>query len=308
MRCLSCGVEAERARFCPECGERLEPAGPPRRRLVTALFCDLVGSTEIGERLDPEVLRSTFDAYFAAMRSPIERHGGEVEKFIGDAVVGVFGVPTTHEDDVVRAVRAALEMRDAARRIEVGGGALGVRIGIDAGEAFADVIAAREGRISGDVFNTAARLHSAGSAGDVIVSERAERLCRGALETEPLGPLVLKGKADPLRAARVVGIGSAARRADLPFLGRGRTVAMLEDALADAVEASSCVLVTVLASAGVGKSRLAAAFSETVADRASVLLAQTPSYGDGVTFAPSSTCWRRSPTPPPPTARPSLWS
>src|SRR5881397_582489 len=107
MRCLSCGAEVERSQFCPECGERLEPQSAPRRRFVTALFCDLVGSTELGERVDPEALRTTLDAYYATMRAAIERHGGEVEKFIGDAVVGVFGVPTTHEDDVVRAVRAA---------------------------------------------------------------------------------------------------------------------------------------------------------------------------------------------------------
>ncbi len=229
---------------------------------------------------------STLDAYFAAMRSAIERHGGEVEKFIGDAVVGVFGVPTMHEDDVVRAARAALEMRDAAGAIEVGGRPLAVRIAIDAGEAFADVAAAREGRIAGDVFNTAARLQSAGAPGEVLVSERAERLGRGALETEPLEPFVLKGKEEPLPAARVLGVRASARRPDSPFVGRGRTLALLESALADATEAGACVLVTVLAPAGVGKSRLADAFSDAVADRVNVLLAQTPSYGDGVTFAP----------------------
>jgi class 3 adenylate cyclase len=285
MRCPSCGSEAEGARFCPQCGERLDQQ-TPRRRLVTALFCDLVGSTELAERVDPEVLRSTLDSYFAAMRSSIERHGGEVEKFIGDAVVGVFGVPSTHEDDVARASRAALEMREAAGAIEVEGKALRVRIAIDAGEVIAGLAAAREGRIAGDVFNTAARLQSSGAPGDVIVSVRAERLANGALETEPLQPLELKGKSEPLPASRVLGMRIAARRAGSPFVGRARTLAMLQHALDDAIEAEACVLVTILAPAGVGKSRLADAFSDSVADRARVLLAQTPSYGDGVTFAP----------------------
>ena len=286
MRCPSCGNEVEPSRFCPECGERLEAESAPRRRFVTALFCDLVGSTELGERVDPEALRATFDAYFAAMRAAIERHGGEVEKFIGDAVVGVFGITTAHEDDVVRAARAGLEMRDAADALILNGEALQVRIAIDAGEVFADVAAAREGRIAGDVFNTAARLQSAGSPGDVLVSERAERLARGALETEPLEPLALKGKAEVLRASRILGVRTVARREDSPFVGRDRTLAMLEHALDEAVEADACVLVTVLAPPGVGKTRLADAFSGAVAGRADVLLAQTPSYGDGVTFAP----------------------
>ncbi len=253
MRCPSCGNEVERSRFCPECGERLEAESAPRRRFVAALFCDLVGSTELGERTDPEVLRTTMDAYYGTMRSAIERHGGEVEKFIGDAVVGVFGITTAHEDDVVRAVRAALEMRDAAGALTADGEALQVRIAIDAGEVFADVAAAREGRIAGDVFNTAARLQSAGSPGDVLVSERAERLARGALETEPLEPLALKGKAEVLRASRVLGVRTARRRHDAPFVGRDRTLSMLAHAVDDAVEADACVLVTVLAPAGVGK-------------------------------------------------------
>jgi class 3 adenylate cyclase len=165
MRCPSCGNEVEPTRFCPECGERLEAESAPRRRFVTALFCDVVGSTELGERTDPEVLQATLDAYFAAMRSAIERHGGEVEKFIGDAVVGVFGINAAREDDVIRAARAALEMREAAGALTLDGEALEVRIAIDAGEVYAGVAAAREGRITGDVFNTAARLQSAGSPG-----------------------------------------------------------------------------------------------------------------------------------------------
>ena len=261
-----------------------EEAG--RRRFVTALFCDLVGSTELAERLDPEALRKTLDAYFAVVRAAIERHGGVVEKFIGDAVVGVFGVPAAHEDDPLRAVRAALEMREEAARVSVDDEPVRVRIAIDAGEAFGDGSAALEGRIGGDVFNTAARLQSAAEAGQVIISGRAERLARGAVLTEAIDPLTLKGKAHPVVASRVIGIEAEPARSDTPMVGRARALATIEGALEDAVESGACVLVTVLAPPGVGKSRLASAFADAVGDRAKVLVAQTPSYGEGVTFAP----------------------
>ncbi len=117
--CSSCGTEnPEGSKFCNQCGTTLSAPGETRRRLVTALFCDLVGSTELGERLDPEILRKVLDRYFDAMRAAIQRHGGTVEKFIGDAVVGAFGVPEAHEDDTLRAVRAALEMRAAAAELD----------------------------------------------------------------------------------------------------------------------------------------------------------------------------------------------
>jgi class 3 adenylate cyclase len=154
--------------------------------LVTALFCDLVGSTELGERLDAEMLRKLLDRYFDAMRDAIRRHGGTVEKFIGDAVVGTFGVPEAHEDDTLRAVRAALEMREAAaeldREIDDPEVRILVRIAIDCGEAFADQVSATDGRIVGDVFNTAARLESAAEPGDVLVSAAAERMLRGRVD------------------------------------------------------------------------------------------------------------------------------
>src|SRR5919109_4512774 len=122
--CPGCGTgNAEVAKYCQECGGKLAPGPPtpePRRRLVTALFCDLVGSSELGEHLDPEPLRKLLDRYFEAMRAAIERHGGTVEKFIGDAVVGAFGVPLSHEDDALRAVRAALEMQRAADELDRG--------------------------------------------------------------------------------------------------------------------------------------------------------------------------------------------
>ncbi len=210
---------------------------------MAALFCDLVGSTEIAERTDPEVLRGIMARYFEAMRVSIERHGGTVEKFIGDAVVGTFGIPTSHEDDTLRAVRAALEMRRAAADLdrEIGGPdvRIQVRIAIDAGETFADDAAAIEGRIAGDVFNTAARIQSTAGVGDVLVSAAAERLGRRYLRTEPVGPRRLKGKAEPVDVFRVLGVRETPPPAQTPFVGRARAMSMLEHALEDAVEDGS---------------------------------------------------------------------
>jgi class 3 adenylate cyclase len=257
---------------------------------VAALFCDLVGSTDLAERTDPEVLRRILDGYFGAMRASIERHGGTVEKFIGDAVVGAFGIPTSHEDDTLRAIRAALEMRRAADDLDrtIGGvdARIQVRIAIDVGETFADDGAAVEGRIAGDAFNTAARLQSTAHVGDVLVSAAAERLARGYLRSEPVGPQTLKGKAEPVDAFRVLGVRETPPPAQTPFVGRSRAMTMLEHALEDTVEGGACVLVTVLAPPGVGKSRLGETFADAVRGRARVLVAQTPSYGEGVTFSP----------------------
>ena len=289
--CPSCGTQnAPGAKFCNECATPLSAPGETRRRLVTALFCDLVGSTDIGERLDPEMLRKVLNRYFDAMRAAIQRHAGTVEKFIGDAVVGAFGVPEGHEDDALRAVRAALEMREAATELdaeiddpEV---RMRVRIAIDCGEAFADEAAAHEGRIAGDVFNTAARLQAAAEPGDVLVSAAAAQMLGGRVDLEPLGAIALKGKAQPVQAHRVVAVRPLPARVETPLVGRERHLRVLKEALEDAIEAQACVLVTVLAPPGVGKSRLAASFADAVRERATVLVGQTPSYGDGVTFAP----------------------
>ena len=289
--CPSCGSESPlEQKFCGECGAALAAPSETRRRLITALFCDLVGSTELGERLDPEFLHKVLARYFDAMRAAIQRHSGTVEKFIGDAVVGAFGVPEAHEDDALRAVRAALEMREAVaeldRELDDPDVRVRVRIAISSGEAFADEAAAMQGRIAGDVFNTAARLQSAAEPGDVLVSTATERMLGGRVELAPLGAIELKGKAEPVHAHRVLAVRPLPVRVETPLVGRDRHLTVLRQALDDAGLDRACVLVTVLAPPGVGKSRLAAEFGDAVRDRATVLVGQTPSYGVGVTFAP----------------------
>ena len=284
--CSNCGVvNPGHARFCLACGTQLA-AADPHRRLVTALFCDLVGSTEIGEHLDAESLRKLLQRFFKAMRGAIERHGGTVEKFIGDAVVGSYGAAAAHEDDALRAVRSALDMQDAAAALDEQSVPIRIRIAVHSGEVFVDGTEAMQGAIGGDVFSTAARLQAAADPGSVIASAAVERMLRGHLDLDPLGPVALKGKADPVTAFRVLGIRPVPARAETPLIGRDRHLRMLSDALEDAVDSQACVLIIVLAPPGVGKSRLAAAFADAVRERARVLIGQTPSYGEGVTFAP----------------------
>ena len=285
--CSSCRKEnPAEASFCMACAMPLGASVASReiRKTVTALFCDLVGSTTLGETHDPEVLRPILERYFTEMRSAVERHGGRVDKFIGDAVVAIFGLPAAHEDDALRAVRAALEMQ---RRLEVLNDAtpipLAARIGITTGEV---LVPGDDKPIIGDAMNTASRLQSAAEPGEVLIGEPTWRLVRDAVVAKEVEPIHAKGKAEPVPARRVVTVHPVAARSATPFVGRDRQMGMLTQALGDAIDAGASVLVTILAPPGVGKSRLAAAFAAEVQDRATVLVGQTPSYGEGVTFAP----------------------
>src|SRR5438552_10920517 len=204
--CANCGFDyPEGARFCPGCAAPLAPAGDaqaPRqsRRVVTALFSDVADSTALAERLDPEVLRDVINHYFAAVRAIIERHGGTVEKFVGDAVMAVFGAPHVHEDDALRAVRAAEEIRTTlptlgAEVSEV----LEFRTGINTGRV---LVGEGENIAIGDAVNVAARLEQAARPGEIIIGEPTFELVRDAVEVEPLQALALKGKSTPVRALR----------------------------------------------------------------------------------------------------------
>ena len=206
------------ARSAP--GALVSAAPPETRRTVTALFCDLVGSTSLGERHDPELLRPILERYFAEMRSAVERHGGRVQKFIGDAVVAIFGVPLAHEDDGLRAVRAAVEMHERLETLnETLPIRLAARIGITTGEV---VLSGDDAPVVGDAMNTASRLQSAAEPGGVLIGEPTWRLVRSAIVAEAVEPLDAKGKAEPVPAWRVVAIDPVATRSATPFVGRER--------------------------------------------------------------------------------------
>ena len=253
--CASCGQENPAGqRFCGACGAVLiaEPSADVRKT-VTVVFCDLVGSTALGERTDPEVLRDVMARYHAELRAILERHGGTVEKFVGDAAMAVFGLPQVHEDDALRAVRAAVEMRDAVATL-----GLEVRIGVNTGEVVAGT---GETLATGDAVNVAARLEQAAEAGEVLIGSVTERLVRDAVRTEAVEPLVLKGKQEPVVAFRVLGlvdeVPAFTRPIDAPFVGRRDELAELERALALAVETRTPQLATIVGAPGIGKSRLA---------------------------------------------------
>jgi class 3 adenylate cyclase/tetratricopeptide (TPR) repeat protein len=289
--CGNCGAEnREAARFCDSCGTPLAAAALSRevRKTVTILFCDVTGSTALGERIDPESLRAVMARYFETARAVVERHGGTVEKFIGDAVMAVFGVPVVHEDDALRAVRAAADLRDGLgelnAELERGYGTrLELRMGINTGE----VVTGTEERLAtGDAVNVAARLEQAAQPGEVLLGEETHRLVRTTVGAEPTPPLEAKGKAEPLVAFRLLSIEPDApgRSHRAPMVGRERQHELLEGAFANVVSERSCHLFTVLGAAGVGKSRLAREFLTGLG--ATVVSGHCLSYGEGISYWP----------------------
>jgi class 3 adenylate cyclase/tetratricopeptide (TPR) repeat protein len=272
------GIEGDFA-FCPHCGAAVAAAGPGReqRRTVTVLFCDVTGSTALGESVDPEALRALLARYFQRMKAIVERHGGTVEKFIGDAVMAVFGVPVAHEDDALRAARAAAEMREVLPELGVQ-----ARIGLNTGEV---VTGTAERLATGDAVNVAARLEQAAPPGGVLVGAPTLALLGEAVDVEPVEPLALKGKAEPVLAYRLLHVRKVGERPhEARFVGRERELALLRESWGRAVGERRCELVTVLGDAGVGKSRLTAEFVASIDAR--VVRARCLSYGDGITYWP----------------------
>jgi class 3 adenylate cyclase/tetratricopeptide (TPR) repeat protein len=290
--CASCGAEnREGARFCDSCGAPLSERAPARevRKVVTVLFCDVTGSTALGERIDPESLRRVMARYFETASAIVERHGGTVEKFIGDAVMAVFGVPTVHEDDALRAVRAAGELRGGLAGLNDElerefGTRLELRMGVNTGE----VVTGTEERLAtGDAVNVAARLEQAAQPGEVLLGDETYRLVRGAVVAEEAPTLDAKGKSEPLVTHRLVSVRAEVpeRRHDAPMIGRVRQRELLEGAFANVVSERSCHLFTILGAAGVGKSRLAREFLAGV-EHATVVRGRCLSYGEGISYWP----------------------
>src|SRR5947208_10250791 len=279
--CASCGhANREGAKFCEECGFSFaarQAGAKEQRKTVIVLFCDLTGSTALGETLDPERLRALLARYFERMKGIVERHGGSVEKFIGDAVMAVFGVPLLHEDDALRALRAAAEMREALPELGLQG-----RIGVTTGE----VVTGTEERLAtGDAVNVAARLEQAAEPGEVLIGAPTLALVGEAAEVEPVEPLELKGKAERVPAYRLLSVRDAPeRRHEALFVGRERELALVGEVWERVQAEQRCELVTVIGDAGVGRSRLAAELLASV--EATVVGGRCLPYGEGITYWP----------------------
>ncbi len=317
VTCAACGTaNTPGLRFCGECGTELtdasSAAGPasasgpasatPRdpnqgqaeRRLVSVLFADLVGFTTLSESSDAETVREVQARYFASATSVVEQYGGTIEKFIGDAVMAVWGTPTAHEDDAERAVRAGLDLVEAVHHLgEELSFALQLRAGVLTGEAAVTIGATNQGMVAGDLVNTASRLQSAAAPGTVLVGEATYRAAAGAIAFEPVGEQDLKGKAAPVaayRALRVVAKRGGVGRSDqleAPFVGREAELRLLKDFHAATGEERRPRLVSIMGQGGIGKSRLVWEFQkylDGVTEVAYWHYGRSPAYGEGITF------------------------
>ena len=265
------------------------------RRTVTVLFADVADSTPLGERLDPETLRQVMSRWFERMSEVLVHHGGTVEKFIGDAVMAVFGIPDLHEDDGLRAVRAATELRTALARLNEElerelGVHIGIRVGVNTGEVVAGDGTGGQMLVTGDPVNVAKRLEEAARTGEILIGDATRRIVENAALLEPRDELTVKGKTGPVVAWNVLGViegaPAYARRLDARLVGRTEELRTLRDTFASAVAERTCRIVTVIGPAGIGKSRLASELSHGVRDEAQTLTGRCLPYGDGITFWP----------------------
>jgi class 3 adenylate cyclase/tetratricopeptide (TPR) repeat protein len=259
------------------------------------MFVDITGSTHIGENIDSEPLQQVMWRFFTTVREVIYAHGGTVEKFIGDAVFAVFGIPVLHEDDALRAVRASLDLRMAMEELNADlnrdwGLSLRIRIGINTGE-----VTVAGGGVTGDPVNVASRLEEAAAPDEILIGDNTHRLIRHSVTVGAVGPLVVQGKRDPLRAHRLLSLidptaGPGSRAPSMgfaaPVIGRNRERRRIQDAFEAVVEERICHLFTVLGPAGIGKSRMVKEFCDGVANRATVLSGRCLSYGEGIAYWP----------------------
>ncbi len=302
IKCPACGEEnPPKFRLCGYCGAPLAAAAAAAlpahevRKTVTLIFSDLKDSTALGERLDSEALHEVKERYFAAMAAEITRHGGKIEKYIGDAIMAVFGLPRAHEDDALRAVRAAVGMRDKLKELNETlekrfGVTLAARTGVNTGEVVAlDDPTADQKLATGDAVNVTARLEQAAPANEIYIGEVTHRLVRDAVDVEAVEPLTLKGKSQPVPAFRLIsaqGLYGNERRVDTPVVGRDAELAALQEAWDAAVTTRRAHLVTVIADAGVGKSRLVRELMDRVRADARLVFGRCLAYGEGITFWP----------------------
>jgi class 3 adenylate cyclase/tetratricopeptide (TPR) repeat protein len=268
------------------------------RKTVTVLFCDLVAYTELAGRLDPEALRHLMLVFFEHAAAAIEAHGGTVEKFVGDEVMAVFGVPAVHEDDALRAVRAALAVHECVAELDRGSDVhLEARIGINTGEVVTGDPSAGHGFVSGDAVAVGKRLEQAAAPGEIVLGESTYRLVEHAVQATPLDPLTLKGKAEQAIAFRLESVDPAAttipRRDDTPLVGQRAELERLSSAYGEAAS-SGARLVTIVGDSGIGKSRLARELLRSLEGEAGVVVANCPPYGEGTTFSPIREAFRHA--------------
>ena len=344
INCPKCGEEnPPKFRLCGYCGAPLVAAPAPlpvreMRKTVTLIFSDLKDSTALGERLDSEALHEVKERYFSAMSAEITRHGGKIEKFIGDAIMAVFGLPrrtrtTRCAPSAPRPACARRWRRSTPNCRRTTASTLGNRTGVNTGEVVAnDDPTADQKLATGDAVNVAARLEQAAPVNEIYIGETTYRLVRDAVEVEAVEPLQLKGKAEKVPAYRLVsakGLDGYARRQDTPIVGRDEELAALNAAYREVCEGRAVRLVTVIGEAGQGKSRLVREVVDRIAADARVLRGRCLPYGDGITFwplvgmvreaagirdddspggSPAPSCWPRSATPRWPTASPARWA
>ena len=269
------------------------PALGMARKTVSIVFCDVVGSTPMGDELDPETVRRVMTRFFDEMRSVLERHGGTVEKYIGDAVMAVFGIPRLHEDDALRATRAAADMRSALTSLNddlerTAGVSITTRTGVSTGEVFVSGSPSGPAVVGGAV-NLAARLQQAAAPGEILLGRETYELVRDSVSVDEGSSLVLKGKRLPVTAYRLIDItafGERPNRADPPLVGRADEIRQMREAFDLAVTQRACRLLTVTGTAGAGKSRLAIEFVTGTEGEAITIEGRCLPYGDGITFWP----------------------
>ncbi|MEX0626784.1 MAG: adenylate/guanylate cyclase domain-containing protein, partial [Chloroflexota bacterium] len=304
VACAVCGtLNAPSVKFCGECGSPMQAdaAAAPKasaepsaeRRLVSVMFADLVGFTTASEGRDAEETRELLTRYFEMARAAVERHGGTLEKFIGDAVMAVWGAPTAHEDDAERAVRAAMEIIAAVPSLGDEQHPIQARAGVLTGEAAVTIGAVNQGLIAGDMVNTASRLQSAAAPGTLLVGEATYRATSNAISFEPAGEQALRGKASPIpawRAIAVVARRGGSGRSELlepPFVGREDELRLLKDLFDATVRERKSRLISVIGQAGIGKSRLAWEFEkylDGVVETVWWHQGRSPAYGEGISY------------------------